>query len=236
MRIVIAGGGRGGLAVGKHLAQASHDVMLVDLDPRSARVAEDAFGLVSMAGDATDPRVFSEAIGPGADVVVSMLPRDADNLAVALLARREGVGRVMVRVKDDAYRRVFLDAGIHRLMSEREVLVGAFAATIEHGEVLASMWLAGGEGLAFELVLPRGSLLAEKTVGEIASMPGFPESCVFGGLRAPGERISAPRGGSVVRPGSTLLLIAQHDDLERVVEFFTNNRFTPKEKKKEPNT
>ena len=223
MRIVIAGGGRGGVAVATHLAAASHQVTVVDRDPHAARIAAEAHGLIALAGDATDPLVLVDALGAGADVVVSMLPRDADNLAVALLARREHVPRIMVRVKDEAYRQIYLDAGVHRLMSERDVLVGAFAATIEHEEIRASMIL-GGEGLAFELVLPAGSALAGKTVSEIAATPGFPASCVFAGLRGEDGNIVAPRGGTVIGPDTALLLVSQRGELAQVVAFFTGRR------------
>jgi trk system potassium uptake protein TrkA len=223
VNIVIAGGGRGGLAVATYLASAGHGVTLVDRDATATRLAFEAHGIASLTGDATDARVLAEATRPSADVLVAMLPRDADNLAVALLGRRAGVGRIMVRVKDESYRQIYLDAGVHRLMSERDVLVGAFAATIEHEEVRSSLLLGAGDGLVFELLLPDASPLAGLSVGEIAALPGFPPSCVFAGLYANDGRIVAPRGGSLVAGGALLLLVAQRHELARVVDFFTRS-------------
>ena len=61
---------------------------------------------ISLSGDATVAAVLDEADVAQSDVVVAMLRRDADNLAVALLARAAGVERVMVRMRDNAYRPV----------------------------------------------------------------------------------------------------------------------------------
>lgn len=66
-----------------------------------------------------------------ADVVVAMLHRDADNLAVASLARALGAKRVMVRMRDPLSRPVYEAAGVQQILSETEVLVGALATAIE---------------------------------------------------------------------------------------------------------
>ena len=88
-----------------------------------ARRAFEQHGLVSLAGDATSARLLRGADVSRADVVVFMLGRDADNLAVALLAQATGAKRVMVRMRDTEYRSVYLAAGVHRILSETDVLI-----------------------------------------------------------------------------------------------------------------
>jgi trk system potassium uptake protein TrkA len=223
MRVVIAGAGRAGIAVGAHLLEAKHDVVLIDRDATVARRAFEQHGLVSMAGDAADISFLEEAELERADVVVAMLPRDADNIAVALLAQQAGAKRVMVRMRDPGYRPIYVAAGVNRILSEIEVFVGALATAIEHDAVRHSMILGQGEAVAFELALPQHASVSGRSVSEIAADPEFPKTVVFAGMSGP-DGFEAPRGASVVKSGMTVLLVAARDDVASAIEFFLQGR------------
>ena len=219
MRVLIAGAGRSGLEVAAHLTRSGHDVTVVDRDPVVAERAKERHGVVTMTGDATDASVLDEAEVSRAEVVVAMLSRDADNLAVALLARSSGVRRVMVRMRDSAYRPVYLAAGVDRLLSETDVIIGALATAIEHEAVRHAMLLGNGDSVAFELAIPEGSDVAGRTVSEIAASSEFPGSCVFAGLYRPDGAIEGPRGNSIVKGGMIVLLVARRAELARTIDF-----------------
>lgn len=220
MKVIIAGAGRAGQSVAVHLTSAGHVVTVIDRDPTSVRTAYETNGLVSLTGDATDARVLQDAEIAKADVAVAMLPRDADNLAFAALARSAGAKRIMVRVKDDAYRKIYVSAGVHRILSETELVIGALATAIEHENVRASLFVGNGDAVAFELELPPGAAVAGKTVSAIATSSDFPTSCVFAGMYRPGGRVEAPRGASTIEQGMTILLVARRDELSAVIDFF----------------
>jgi trk system potassium uptake protein len=226
MRIVIAGAGRAGLSVAAHLRSAGHEVTIIDRDPLIARQAFEKHGLPALAGDATDAQLLEEAEVDRADVVVAMLRRDADNLAVALLARTAGAKRVMVRVRDPAYRPVYLEAGVQRVLSELDVLVGAFATAVEHDAVRHAMVLGGGS-VAFEITLPEGAAVEGQTVSTVATSPGFPPSCVFAGMYEPGGAFEAPRGASIMHASITLLLVARRGEIGQAVAFFMRKKGNP---------
>lgn len=220
MRVVIAGAGHAGLSVAAYLQRSGHDVVVIDRDEASVRRALEVHGLVALAGDATSVRVLRDADVPRADVVVAMLRRDADNLAVALLARDLGAARVMVRMRETDYRNVYLAAGVHRILSETDVLIGALATAIEHEAVRHSMALGSGESLAFEIVVPAEARVVGRTVRDIAADPAFPPSCVFAGMSESGGAVDVPRGSSIITGGMALLLVVTQRDLSRTVEFF----------------
>ncbi|WP_437997387.1 TrkA family potassium uptake protein [Sorangium sp. So ce185] len=220
MRVLIAGAGRAGLSVAVHLAKTGHDVTIVDRDESIANSAFERHGLVSLVGDATDAGLLKEAEVGRADVVVAMLRRDADNLAVALLAQAAGAKRVMVRMRDSDYRGVYVRAGVQRILSEIDVFIGAMATAIEHPGVRHAMVLGAGESVAFELDIPADAAVAGRSVSVIAGSAGFPSSCVFAGVYRPDGRVEAPRGSSIVAGGATVLLVAARDELADVIAFF----------------
>lgn len=226
MRVVIAGAGHAGRSVAAYLQRSGHDVTVIERDQETARRAFEQLGLVSLTGDATSARTLKEAGVAHADVVVAMLHRDADNLALALLAQAAGVPRVMVRMRDAEYRSVYVSAGIHRIPSETDVLIGALATAIEHDAVRHSMVLGSGEHVAFEIVVAQDARVAGQTVGALAADEGFPASCVLAGMSTGDGAIQAPRGSSVVEGGMALLLVVRRDDLGRAIEFFGRRAIT----------
>jgi len=221
MKIVIVGAGRAGLEVATHLTRIGHAVTIIDSDEAVARRASQRHGLVALSGDATNAAVLDEADITQSDVVVAMLRRDADNLAVALLARAAGVERVMVRMRDNAYRPVYANAGIDRVLSETDMITGSVATAIEHDAIRHAMLLGNGSAIAFELTIPAGSVAAGKPIVELAALPGFPSSCVVAALYQTDGRVEAPRGATIVQAGTTVLLVSRTDEVAPAVKTLT---------------
>ena len=221
MKILIVGAGRAGLEVAVQLSRIGHAVTIVDTDAVVVRRAAEQFGLVAIPGDATTAEVLDDAAIGGMDIVVAMLRRDADNLAVSLLARAAGVERVMVRMRDNAYRSVYANAGIDRVLSETDLITGAIAMAVEHDAIRHAMLIGDGAAIAFELTVPAGSVGAGRTVMELAARPDFPKSGVFAALYREGGGIAAPRGSSVVDAGTTVLLVAQRDEVSDAITALT---------------
>jgi trk system potassium uptake protein TrkA len=221
MKILIVGAGRAGLEVAIQLARIGHAVTIVDTDAAVTRRAVEQFGLVAIAGDATTADVLEDAGISRMDIVLAMLRRDADNLAVSLLARAAGVERVMVRMRDNAYRSVYANAGIDRVLSETDLITGAITTAVEHDAIRHAMLIGDGAAIAFELTIPPGSVGAGRTVMELAARPDFPKSGVFAALYRQGGGVEAPRGSSVVDAGTTVLLVAQREDVSGAIMALT---------------
>jgi len=217
MRILIAGAGRAGLSVAGYLTTAGHQVTVIDRDPLVCARATDQLGIVALVGDAADAAILTEAEIRHAEAVVAMLHRDADNLAVASLAKLAQVPRIMVRMRDPEYRPVYLAAGVHRILSETEIFIGSLAAAIEHEAVLHAMLLGNGESVAFEILIPETSRVVGRSIGEIAAMPEFPKSCVFVGIYAPDGSVQGPRGASVIVGGMTVLIVALRNEVQKTL-------------------
>jgi len=217
MRILIAGAGRAGLSVAEHLSQSGHQVTVIDRDPLVCARATNQLGIVAFAGDAADAALLREAEVSRAEAVVAMLHRDADNLAVASLAKLAGVPRVMVRMRDPEYRAVYNAAGVDRILSETEIFIGALAAAIEHEAVRHAMLLGNGESVAFEVLVPPSSRVVGLSISEIANLAEFPASCVFAGLYKPDGSVEGPRGSSVIAGGMTVLLVARRDEVAKTL-------------------
>jgi trk system potassium uptake protein TrkA len=221
MKIVIVGAGRAGLEVAAHLTRIGHVVTVIDHDAAVTRRASEQYGLIALTGDATMAAMLDEADIGHSDVVVAMLRRDADNLAVALLARAAGVDRVMVRMRDNAYGPVYAAAGIDRVLSETDLIIGAVATAIEHEAIRHAMLLGNGSAVAFEVTIPEGSAAAGRTISELAALTGFPSSSVVAALYQADGTVEAPRGSSAVHVGTTVLLVTRTDEVGQALKVLT---------------
>jgi trk system potassium uptake protein TrkA len=221
MRVIIVGGGLAGTNLALALGRDGHAVTLVDRDPAIATRGFVDHGLATIIGDGTEPRVLAEADVGRADVVAAMLRRDADNLAVAAIARGLGAPRILARLRDPSYRPIYTRAGIDQVFGEIETMVGALLVAIEHPRVRHSMVLGTGDSIAFEIVVPEQAVIAGQTVRDIGTSSEFPRGAVIAGIATDHGSVVAPRGDSVVRGGHAILLVSRREDVMTTIELLT---------------
>jgi trk system potassium uptake protein TrkA len=220
MKIVIAGGGRVGTALAARLVAQRHAVTVIDRDRGVVDRVFEEVGAVTVHGDATDPRILEAAGLATADVVAAMLQRDADNLAVTVLARARTDARIMVRMLDDTYRDAYHLAGARDVIAEADVVVTKIATSLEFPEVGGIIPLAG-DAIVFELPITPRSRVAGKTVAQVRAEPSFPRDCVFAAIVDAEGRTELPTGVTALRAGHTLVLVARREQLGDAVAALT---------------
>ena len=221
MRIVIAGGGRVGSTLAARLVLEHHQVTVVERDAATCHRLFEDIGVVTVCGDATDPRVLEAAGVLNTDIAAGVLARDAENLAFATLVRSMSPARVMVRMLDSRYREAYRLAGVSELVEEAEVVVAKMTTAIDFPQVAGSLPLAAGDAILFELKVSTKALVSGLTVAQARAMPTFPRECVFIGVVDPEGHITLPDGHTVLRAGHTLILVARRAELARAVECLT---------------
>ena len=97
----------------------------------------------------------------------------------------------------------------------------AITTAVEHDAIRHAMLIGDGAAIAFELTIPAGSVGAGRTVMELAARSDFPKSGVFAALYREGGGVEAPRGSSVVDAGTTVLLVAQRDEVSHAITALT---------------
>lgn len=221
MKIVIAGGGRVGGVLAARLVAEQHTVTVLERDPATCQRLFEEVGVVTVCGDATDPRVLESAGILSADVAAGVLARDSENLAFATLVRSMSQARVMVRMLDTRYREAYRLAGVRELVAEAEVVVAQMATAIDFPQVAGSLPLAAGDAILFQLAVGPRALVVGRTVGQVRAMEGFPRECVFIGLVDPQGRIELPDGKTVLKAQHTVILVARRAELAKAWECLT---------------
>jgi trk system potassium uptake protein TrkA len=203
------------------LVGEKHQVTVVERERAVCDRLFEEVGAVVVCGDAMDPQVLESAGIVGTDVACAVLPRDADNLAFAMLVRAIGGARTMVRMLDPRYRSAYLLAGVRDIIAEAEVVVAKMTTAIDFPQIAGSLPLAAGDAVLFEVVIKPRAVAAGKTVAQVRADPEFPKECVFIGFLDTEGKIALPDGSSALRPGNTAILVTRRDALAQAVEVLT---------------
>jgi len=218
--IVIAGAGLVGQGLGRRLGRAKNDVVLIELDARTAELVYTRHGIVTVVGSATDIDVLEDAGIKKADVAVALMRNDADNLAFALLANSFGVPRIIVRMRDPKYSQAYHSAGVSNTISTIDLFLDELMLEIEQPAVRRAATLGGGKAVVAVITLPETCVAAGKTVAWLTSQEGFPRDCVIAGIYKPAtDEFVVPRGTEGFSASDQVFLAATAEDIKLAAKF-----------------
>lgn len=168
---IICGYGRVGQDVTKTLMDAKKSVVVLDKD---ASITEhlNLNGIFAVAGDAVQDEALLAAGIKHAKGLIALLPDDAQNVYVTLVARENNSDLfILARASDALSRRRILQAGASQVISPVQVGAERMAQVILRPHVdrfMSSVLQAHDLGLSMEeIVIEEGSKLAGLTLGQV---------------------------------------------------------------------
>jgi trk system potassium uptake protein TrkA len=170
MNVLIVGGGKTGLFLGRLLAQADYALSIIERRPEiAAQLAAELPSAKIIAGDGSSPRILREAETHRADVVAAVTGDDEDNLVVALLARREfRVPLVIARVNNPDNAWLFTkDMGVDVAVDQAGIMGHLVQEEISLGELVTLLKMQRAELALVEERLAPGSQAVGKRVGDL---------------------------------------------------------------------
>ena len=222
MYIVVAGGGMVGGGLVRSLLDNKHDVVLIEQHKELCDELYAETGVVAITGSATSIQALNEAGIRKADVVVAATGSDADNLACAILAKSFDVPRVIVRMRDPAYKNAYIVAGVNSIIRVTDLMVNQMMMDIENPEVRRITTIGGGKADIFLVKVPEGAKVAGKSIKDIVGSRHFPNECTFVAVYdQKTELFSIPRGMQIINEGNELFLISAAENIKKAVDFLT---------------
>lgn len=220
MYVIIAGAGLVGGSLAGRLAEAHDDVVVVDSDKAVCEQLAATTGVLVLHGSATDIDVLEQAGIRKADVAVSTMRSDADNLAFSLLAKSFDVPRIIARMRDPRFEGAYRKAGVSATSHIVDVFVNQLLLEIDEPHLRQIAVFGAGKASIVVDTVPSGAAVSGKTVSEIAADPAFPSECVISGIyRREASEFVIPRGSAEVREGDRVFLVAARSDLRKASKF-----------------
>jgi trk system potassium uptake protein TrkA len=225
MYVVIAGAGLVGSSLAGRLADAHHDVVVIDIDKLVCEQLASSIGALVVNGRATDIDVLEQAGMAKADVAVSTMRSDADNLAFALMAKSFDVPRVIARMRDPRYESAYKKAGVTATSHIVDVFVNQLMLEIDEPHLRQIAVFGAGRAAIVVDTIPSGAAVSGKTVSEIGGDRAFPSECVITGIyRREEAELVIPRGDAQVREGDRVFLVASRSNLKKASKFLHRKR------------
>ena len=222
MYIIVAGGGMvGGVLVNK-LLENKHDVVLIEQNKAICDKVYSESGVIAISGGATSIEALVEAGIQKADVLVAATGSDADNLACAILAKSYDVPRIIVRMRNPAYKNAYRVAGVDSIIRVTDLMVSQMMMDIENPEVRRITTIGGGRADIFVIIVPEQAKVAGKRIKDIVGSRHFPSQCVFIAVyNEKTEELAIPRGEQIINEGDELFLVSTTENIRQAVDFLT---------------
>ncbi|EMA68934.1 potassium transporter peripheral membrane component [Halorubrum aidingense JCM 13560] len=212
--IVIVGGSEIGYQTARLLEERNLKSRLIERDADRARwLAEQLPNTVVMEHDATDTEFLSREHVDDADIVVTALGSDEQNLLVSVLAKRIGADRVIAVVDSPDYVTVFEEIGIDiainpRTVTAEEITRFTYESVAENIAVLEN-----DQAEVLELELTEGCALVGRPISDIVSE--IDARFVIGAITRD-HKLVTPRGDTVLEPGDHIILLVDSDSVGEI--------------------
>ncbi len=221
MYIIIADGGIAGSTLARELSDHKHDVVVIDRDRDKCQILYAQSGVVTVHGDARDIEVLRQAGIGQADVMLSVLYRDTDNLTVSLLAKSEGVPKIMAKMRDPSYEKPYRLAGVTHLCDMNSMLRHKVIIELESPVIRVITTLEQGQAQLIMFKIPDQWPPEGITVQELAKDPAFSGNCIFAGVldERRGKKIIVPHGPDRLYAGNTVFMVTGRKSLKAIERY-----------------
>ena len=214
MNIVVLGAGHVGKALVEAL-HADHDVTVIDTDAERLSPISDHYDVRVVEGNGTSKRILVDAGARDADLLVACSSREDANIVAAILAKRLGSARTIVRTSSTEYLEAWREREIdvdYMVSSELET-ANAVSSHVGVPAARETDVFADGQVQIVEFDVP-----ATASDGAVIGRPlrdaETPrDSKVVSIIR--GEKMIAPRGAERILAGDRIVIIASPESAQK---------------------
>jgi len=215
MKAAIAGAGNVGTHIANDLAQAGHEVLLLEQDPDVAARLRLVEGVHVVVADACEPTLLTAAGLETCDVMVAVTGDDEDNLVISLLAKQVfAVTRVVARVNHPNNQWLFNETwGVDIAVSTPHLLTALVEEAVSVGSLVRLLQFE--DARLVEVTLAPDSPAVNKAIIEL----GVPrDATVVAVIRE--RHVIVPRGETVMEAGDEVLVLVTPESEEAVKTLF----------------
>lgn len=211
-RVVIVGGGRTGYRLASRLEEKGIQTKIIEKNPaRCAKLAESLNRAVVLHGDGSDQELLAEENIAEMDAMVSLTDDEETNILSALLARKMGIAKTIVKINKFSYLSLMPTIGLDQVVSLRLSAINTILQHVRQGKVLSVISIMGEQAEALEAVAMETSDIVGKPLRNIAMPKG---SLVVSIMR--GDTVHIPSGESVIEPDDRIIIFAQRDAIPKI--------------------
>ncbi len=197
--------------------EARHDVVVIEQDEDKCKRLYSSSGATVINKSPSTISALEDAGITDADVLISTMKKDNENMVVCSLAKKYGVPKVISRMEDDEYFDAFeiIDA---QTIGHTDLLLSEFLSAVEHPYLVKLANLSEDREI-LKASVRKDSHLVESTVDRVKRNDSFPDSFMITTVLKPGETLDAEKD-PILEEGDELILVGPSEDKEILDQFF----------------
>lgn len=215
MYIIVVGGGKVGFQLAKELAEANHEVLVIEQDAAKAAEITDELGDIVMEGDGCEATVLEKAGTKRADMLLAVTGDDEDNLVSCQVAKeRFNVARTVARINNPKNEEIFRRLHVDITVSATSAIMAHIEQELPTHHLIPLMKLKGSGLEIVEVRIPEGSRVVGQPIKSILLPYQSMISLVVGEDGQP----KVPSGDTIVHEGDEVVAVTMHESEEALRE------------------
>lgn len=221
--VMILGGGRISLYLGRELLDVGIRVKIIEEDPQHCEVIKEILPKAEvLLGDGTDPQLLEEEGVRTTDAFVALTGSDQNNIITSMFAARSGAGKVITKINQDVFRTM---VGSHRLESfvtptniaadNIVQYVRAMQNSLDASGIESLHEIADGKAEVLEFMIRKDAPYLDKT---IRSLNIRPDTLLAAIIR--GNECIIPGGDDCVKLHDSVIAVTTRFGMQRFADIF----------------
>ena len=224
MDLIICGAGRVGTHAAEVLAEAGHDITVVDTHAGRLAGIADTMDVATYCGNCAQADVLHEAGGGDADLLVAATGSDEVNLLAAAVAKRIGTAKTIARVHHGSFfEKRGLDyekqLSIDRLICPEYSTALAIASTLRNPGAMAIETFGRGSIQMQQFPVNDDAVAIGKPLVELSIPPGTRLAAI-----TRKEEVFIPDASSAVQKGATVILVGNAETFQDARKLFHDDK------------
>lgn len=214
MNIVLVGGWKKVDFLAKSLLSKGHQITIIHDDEDYCKYLSRTHNTPVICGDGSKPYILEEVNIGGADVIIALTPKDADNLVICQLAKKVyGVKRAFATVSNPKNVEVFKKLGINTAISASYVVVGIIEQMAAINDLDYYFPLEEGKIVVMDIVVRESSPVCGKSLAQI----NIPEQAIIGCIIR-GVNSIIPRGKTQIQAEDKLIILSPPEVQRKIIK------------------
>ena len=197
--------------------EGKHDVVVIEEDEEKCKRLYSSTGATVINKKPSSLSALEDAGITQADILLSVLKSDNENMVVCSLAKKYGVPKVVSRVEDDEYFDAFdiIDA---QAIGHTDILVSEFLSAVEHPQLVKLADLPGNREI-LKAKIKKDSQIKGQTIKQIKENKNFPQEYKITSI-VKTDSVQTPKDNKKAEADDQLILIGPSQDKDQLDKYF----------------
>jgi len=217
--VMIAGGGRISIYLTKLLTEMGIKVKIIEMDREKCVLLSELFpNVLVIHGDGTDEELLKSENISDMDCFIAMTGMDEENLISALMAKQNGVKKVIAKASRVNYESIIKNLGIDSVINPKLITTNNILKFIRGSNIESLYRIIEGQAEIIEVIADSSTWILNTKIKKL----GLPKDIIIATIVRKNE-VVIPHGNDIIKEGDRVILITKNKYISSLNEIAANS-------------